>query len=87
MVFEKNSGFRVEEEGDKGKIREIRKGNISFSFILWLVIPFSLQKEACSKNEISFQNWHVLTKRKNWVSDKGAVDDAENKETAFTDQV
>ena len=87
MVSKKNSGFRVEEEGDKGKMREIRKGNISFSFILWLVIPFSLQKEACSKNEISFQNWHVSTEGKNWVSNKGAVNDAENKETAFTNKV
>ena len=55
-MFGKDSEFRVEEEEeDKEKMREMREENISFPFILWVVILFPLKRDH-SKNEVSFQN-------------------------------
>ena len=85
-MYGKDSRFRVEKEEDKEEMREIREENISFPFILWGVILFPL-KRAYSKNEVSFQNWHVLARGKNWISNKGVVDGDKVKETAFIDKV
>lgn len=51
----KDSKVRVEEKGDKEKMREMREESIYFPFILWVVILFP-QERVHSKNEESFQN-------------------------------
>ena len=55
LVFEENFGFQVEEEEDKEKKREIRKGNIFLFLLYFEELIFSLQKRLV-QNEISFQN-------------------------------
>ena len=54
-MFEENFGFQVEEEEDKEKKREIRKGNIFLFLLYFEELIFSLQKRLV-QNEISFQN-------------------------------
>lgn len=55
FVSRKDSKVRVEEKGDKEKMREMREESIYFPFILWVVILFP-QERVHSKNEESFQN-------------------------------
>ena len=47
-------GLKKKEKIRK-KMREITEENISFPFILWVVILFSLKRDH-SKKEVSFQN-------------------------------